>query len=281
MSEFNRLFNSFFKTKTKNFYIIILFQLIAALVITFFSYFNVANWQITRNTKNNGAGFVPEWLLIFGILAFLLISFILIYTPIHSERYNRSPTWRLAAISDGQFYLANVLSTFVVFIYFIVLEIIPAIVLAFLAYFIDKPFQQGFHELLQAIHPSFDTRVFFIVIGTIMLAILSCFFLYFIISFLNFASQAIIDFVPANVNGAITKILHIFIICILIWFFFEINSIFIGNVLFSLITKMDFRIDYYSELPFAVLANTISDAILLFLNIFLINHFFEASEQNK
>lgn len=36
MSEFNRLFNSFFKTKTKNFYIIILFQLIAALVITFF-----------------------------------------------------------------------------------------------------------------------------------------------------------------------------------------------------------------------------------------------------
>ena len=278
MSEFSRLFNRFFKIKTRKLHIILFFQLIAALACAFFTYYEVTNWHIQKNLKNN-VGLIPEWTLYFVILAFLVILFVFILTPLQSEKFNRSQTWRLAGISDSQFYLDNVLSTFVSFIYMLALEVVAAVMLGFLSFLVDKDFQRGLHDFLMDLHPNFDYNVFWTVIGTIVLAILSCFFLYFVISFFNFASQSIIDFVPANVNGALVKILHLFIIFVLIWFFFKIQHIFVYKILLSVFNPANYGLAFSSDLPFAILSTTICDLILLVSNVFLFNHFYEASER--
>ena len=278
MSEFSRLFNRFFKIKAKKLKILLSFQLIAALACAFFTYYEVTNWHIQKNLKNN-VGLIPEWALYFVILAFFVILFVFILTPLQSEKFNQSQTWRLAGISDSQFYLDNVLSTFVSFIYMLALEVVAAVMLGFLSFLVDKDFQRGLHDFLMDLHPNFDYNVFWTVIGTIVLAILSCFFLYFVISFFNFASQSIIDFVPANVNGALVKILHLFIIFVLIWFFFKIQHIFVYNILLSVFNPANYGLAFSSDLPFAILSTTICDLILLGSNVFLFNHFYEASER--
>ena len=278
MSEFSRLFNRFFKIKAKKLKILLSFQLIAALACAFFTYYEVTNWHIQKNLKNN-VGLIPEWALYFVILAFFVILFVFILTPLQSEKFNQSQTWRLAGISDSQFYLDNVLSTFVSFIYMLALEVVAAVMLGFLSFLVDKDFQRGLHDFLMDLHPNFDYNVFWTVIGTIVLAILSCFFLYFVISFFNFASQSIIDFVPANVNGALVKILHLFIIFVLIWFFFKIQHIFVYNILLSVFNPANYGLAFSSDLPFAILSTTICDLILLVSNVFLFNHFYEASER--
>ena len=226
MAELSRLFNRFFKIKTRKLHIILFFQLIAALACAFFTYYEVTNWHIQKNLKNN-VGLIPEWTLYFVILAFLVILFVFILTPLQSEKFNRSQTWRSAGISDSQFYLDNVLSTFVSFIYMLALEVVAAVV----------------------------------------------------ISFFNFASQSIIDFVPANVNGALVKILHLFIIFVLIWFFFKIQHIFVYKILLSVFNPANYGLAYSSDLPFAILSTTICNLILLGSNVFLFNHFYEASER--
>ena len=278
MAEFSRLFNRFFKIKAKKLKILLSFQLIAALACAFFTYYEVTNWHIQKNLKNN-VGLIPEWTLYFVILAFLVILFVFILTPLQSEKFNRSQTWRLAGISDSQFYLDNVLSTFVSFIYMLALEVVAAVMLGFLSFLVDKDFQRGLHDFLMDLHPNFDYNVFWTVIGTIVLAILSCFFLYFVISFFNFASQSIIDFVPANVNGALVKILHLFIIFVLIWFFFKIQHIFVYKILLLVFNPANYGLAFSSDLPFAILSTTICDLILLVSNVFLFNHFYEASER--
>ena len=277
MAEFNRLFNRLFKIKTKKLHILLFFQIIAALACAFFTYYEVINWHIRKNPQNN-VGILPEWALYFVFLAFFVIFFVYFITPLQSEKFNRSQTWRLAAISDGQFYLVNVLSTFVSFIYFIVLEFVTVMILLFSSYLTDKPVVYFFRDLLKSILRNLDINVFWMILGTIVLAILSCFFLYFVIGFFNFASRAILDFVPANINGAVVKVLHIFIIFGLIWFFFKIQNIFVYQVLLSVIHPTNYGLNLSSSLPFAILANAISDLILLGSNIFLINHFYEATE---
>ena len=277
MAEFNRLFNRLFKIKTKKLHILLFFQIIAALACAFFTYYEVINWHIRKNPQNN-VGILPEWALYFVFLAFFVIFFVYFITPLQSEKFNCSQTWRLAAISDGQFYLVNVLSTFVSFIYFIVLEFVTVMILLFSSYLTDKPVVYFFRDLLKSILRNLDINVFWIILGTIVLAILSCFFLYFVIGFFNFASRAILDFVPANINGAVVKVLHIFIIFGLIWFFFKIQNIFVYQVLLSVIHPTNYGLNLSSSLPFAILANAISDLILLGSNIFLINHFYEATE---
>ena len=277
MTEFSRLFNRLFKIKIKKLHILLFFQVIAALACAFFTYYEVINWHIRKNPQNN-VGILPEWALYFVFLAFFVIFFVYFITPLQSEKFNRSQTWRLAAISDGQFYLVNVLSTFVSFIYFIVLEFVTVMILLFSSYLTDKPVVYFFRDLLKRIQRNLDINVFWIILGTIVLAILSCFFLYFVISFFNFASRAILDFVPANINGAVVKVLHIVIIFGLIWFFFKIQNIFVYQVLLSVIHPTNYGLNLSSSLPFAILANAISDLILLGSNIFLINHFYEATE---
>ncbi|WP_294878942.1 hypothetical protein [uncultured Lactobacillus sp.] len=277
MAEFNRLFNRLFKIKTKKLHILLFFQIIAALACAFFTYYEVINWHIRKNPQNN-VGILPEWALYFVFLAFFVIFFVYFITPLQSEKFNRSQTWRLAAISDGQFYLVNVLSTFVSFIYFIVLEFVTVMILLFSSYLTDKPVVYFFRDLLKSILRNLDINVFWMILSTIVLAILSCFFLYFVIGFFNFASRAILDFVPANINGAVVKVLHIFIIFGLIWFFFKIQNIFVYQVLLSVIHPTNYGLNLSSSLPFAILANAISDLILLGSNIFLINHFYEATE---
>ena len=130
MAEFSRLFNRLFKIKTKKLHVLLFFQIIAAFACAFFTYYEVINWHIHKNPQNN-VGIIPEWALYFVILAFFVIFFVYFITPLQSEKFNRSQTWRLAAISDGQFYLDNVLSTFVSFIYFIVLEFVTVMILLF------------------------------------------------------------------------------------------------------------------------------------------------------
>lgn len=277
MAEFNRLFNRLFKIKTKKLHILLFFQIIAALACAFFTYYEVINWHIRKNPQNN-VGILPEWALYFVFLAFFVIFFVYFITPLQSEKFNRSQTWRLAAISDGQFYLVNVLSTFVSFIYFIVLEFVTVMILLFSSYLTDKPVVYFFRDLLKSILRNLDINVFWMILSTIVLAILSCFFLYFVIGFFNFASRAILDFVPANINGAVVKVLHIVIIFGLIWFFFKIQNIFVYQVLLSVIHPTNYGLNLSSSLPFAILANAISDLILLGSNIFLINHFYEATE---
>lgn len=279
MTSFNSLFGRFFVKKAKNAYSLLILQVIGALA------FSVCGLLIGTGGfyefLNLYTELLPDWLMGFLILSFFCIIYFFIYMAVKNERLSHNQTWRLAATSDSKFYLANSLSSFVTFIYFIVLDIIVAGILFYFSYQIDQNFKSSWQKMIKQLNPAFDVNTVHFIINIIILVMLCCFFLSLLISFLNFASKAIMDYLPSFSSRLLVSFFHLIIVIIIAMLFARIEMFFANQIMGNILNLLNFKPAYDSNLLYANIIISIVNLILLGVNIFLFDYFYEADEKSR
>ena len=269
MVMFNHLFGRFFKRKVKIVHLIVVLQFISSLASAFFTYFSFYSGRFHLNLNNN-LEFFPGWMALFASFTFLFGPILYILTVVQNERLNRSQTWRLAPISDGKFYAANILSSFVSLIYFVFLDLLIAIGFFLLSLIIYPQFGKNLRFEL-----NLDTDTFLTFICIILLVILTSLFVYFLVSFLNFSSQAILSFLPRASSQILISFIRIFIIIILMGLLVKLYRVLIN----SFVNLFLLKATDLAGLEYVVGMMFVANLIMLGINVFLINHFFEAEEK--
>lgn len=279
MTSFNSLFGRFFVKKAKNAYSLLIRQVIGALA------FSVCGLLIGTGGfyefLNLYTELLPDWLMGFLILSFFCIIYFFIYMAVKNERLSHNQTWRLAATSDSKFYLANSLSSFVTFIYFIVLDIIVAGILFYFSYQIDQNFKSSWQKMIKQLNPAFDVNTVHFIINIIILVMLCCFFLSLLISFLNFASKAIMDYLPSFSSRLLVSFFHLIIVIIIAMLFARMEMFFANQIMGNILNLLNFKPAYDSNLLYANIIISIVNLILLGVNIFLFDYFYEADEKSR
>lgn len=279
MTSFNSLFGRFFVKKAKNAYSLLILQVIGALA------FSVCGLLIGTGGfyefLNLYTELLPDWLMGFLILSFFCIIYFFIYMAVKNERLSHNQTWRLAATSDSKFYLANSLSSFVTFIYFIVLDIIVAGILFYFSYQIDQNFKSSWQKMIKQLNPAFDINTVHFIINIIILVMLCCFFLSLLISFLNFASKAIMDYLPSFSSRLLVSFFHLIIVIIIAMLFARMEMFFANQIMGNILNLLNFKPAYDSNLLYANIIISTVNLILLGVNIFLFDYFYEADEKSR
>ncbi|WLS99653.1 hypothetical protein RAM07_04990 [Lactobacillus helsingborgensis] len=279
MTSFNSLFGRFFVKKAKNAYSLLILQVIGALA------FSVCGLLIGTGGfyefLNLYTELLPDWLMGFLILSFFCIIYFFIYMAVKNERLSHNQTWRLAATSDSKFYLANSLSSFVTFIYFIVLDMIVAGILFYFSYQIDQNFKSSWQKMIKQLNPVFDVNTVHFIINIIILVILCCLFLSLLISFLNFASRAIMDYLPSFSSRLLVSFFHLIIVIIIAMLFARMEMFFANQIMGNILNLLNFKPAYDSNLLYANIIIAIVNLILLGVNIFLFDYFYEADEKSR
>lgn len=279
MTSFNSLFCRFFVKKAKNAYSLLILQVIGALA------FSVCGLLIGTGGfyefLNLYTELLPDWLMGFLILSFFCIIYFFIYMAVKNERLSHNQTWRLAATSDSKFYLANSLSSFVTFIYFIVLDMIVAGILFYFSYQIDQNFKSSWQKMIKQLNPAFDVNTVHFIINIIILVMLCCFFLSLLISFLNFASKAIMDYLPSFSSRLLVCFFHLIIVIIIAMLFARMEMFFANQIMGNILNLLNFKPAYDSNLLSANIIISIVNLILLGVNIFLFDYFYEADEKSR
>lgn len=273
MTPATHLFKELLKRKIQRVNVIVTIQFVSAIALAFFTNFSI-NSGMVHTRLTNPADFLTEILACFGSLFFVFGLILFLLTISQNERLNRDQTWRLIPITDGKFYIENIFSSFISLIYFVLVNVIIAIILLLICVLFNSKFRQ---DLGINIHPSLE---FFYVI---IVAILSCFFMFLIASFLNFSSIAISDFLPQGSNRTILFLVRVLIIIVIIGFIWKINSVFsfydffTGN--FSLVNLKVTPLNSLVELENLMIVLFVIDLVILALNLFLINHFSEPEKK--
>lgn len=273
MTPATHLFKELLKRKIQRVNIIVTIQFVSAIALAFFTNFSI-NLGMIHTRLTNPADFLTEILACFGSLFFVFGLILFLLTISQNERLNRDQTWRIIPITDGKFYIENIFSSFISLIYFVLVNVIIVFILLLICVLFNSKFRQN---LGINIHPSLE---FFYVI---IVAILSCFFMFLIASFLNFSSIAISDFLPQGSNRTILFLVRLLIIIVIIGFIWKINSVFsfydffTGN--FNLVNLKVTSLNSLVELENLMIVLFVIDLVILALNLFLINHFFEPEKK--
>ena len=277
MTSFKSLFGRFFVEKAKNVYSFLIIQTVGALAFSVFGLL-IGTGKISE-FLNSYTELLPDWLMGFCLLGVFFVIFFFIYIIVKNEKINHNQTWRLTAISDEKFYIANSLSTFATFVYFIILNIIVAGILLTASFFMDKDFRNSCERMFKQFRPNFEPNTIRFIFDIMLLLLLCCFFISLLISFLNFSSKAIMDYLPVASSGLIVKLLHIFIVIVIAWLFTKVEKIFVDQVLGSLLNFLNFNPAYNNALPYVNVIVVVVNLIMLVINIFLFKYFFEAEEK--
>ena len=277
MTSFKSLFGRFFVEKAKNVYSFLIIQTVGALAFSVFGLL-IGTGKISE-FLNSYTELLPDWLMGFCLLGVFFVIFFFIYIIVKNEKINHSQTWRLTAISDEKFYIANSLSTFATFVYFIILNIIVAGILLIASFFMDKAFRSSCERMFKQFRPNFELNTIRLIFDITLLILLCCFFISLLISFLNFSSKAIMDYLPVASSGLIVKLLHIFIVIVIAWLFTKVEKIFVDQVLGSLLNFLKLNPAYNNALPYVNVIVVVVNLIMYVINIFLFKYFFEAEEK--
>ena len=277
MTSFKSLFGRFFVEKAKNVYSFLVIQTVGALAFSVFGLL-IGTGKIGE-FLNSYTELLPDWLMGFCLLGVFFVIFFFIYIIVKNEKINHSQTWRLTAISDEKFYIANSLSTFATFVYFIILNIIVAGILLIASFFMDKAFRTSCERMFKQFRPNFELNTIRFIFDITLLILLCCFFISLLISFLNFSSKAIMDYLPVASSGLIVKLLHIFIVIVIAWLFTKVEKIFVDQVLGSLLNFLNLNPAYNNSLPYVIVIVVVVNLIMYVINIFLFKYFFEAEEK--
>lgn len=263
MTSFGAVLKQMLKTKSRGVYIAIGLQLIGAIISSIL--FIIKEHSVP-------AVIVPlihfvTWGIAAGLCYF-------IYTIIQNEKINTSQTWRLIPISDTKFYLSNILSAMIAYIYFLTIEFIAILILLATTFFSNSVV----HDKIFAVNAPKDFWANFdwiIVINGVLMIFLTGVLIYLTFSLINLSSRTIIDFVPIAKSKLILIITRLIIITIV---FILVSRI--GSSLISLIQwllKHNSAISsQYTSLYYVNISLLIIVLIFGAINIWLINKFVEA-----
>lgn len=263
MTSFGAILKQMLKTKSKGVYIAIGLQLIGAII---------SSVLFMINNHSVPVVIVPlihfvTWGVAAGFCYF-------IYTIFQNEKINTSQTWRLIPISDTKFYLSNILSAVITYIYFLAIELIAVLVLVAVVFFSNS----AEHNKFFAVNAPADFWANFdwiIVINVVCILLLTGILTYLTFSLINFSSRTIIDFLPIAKSRAILIVTRLIIVSIV---FILVSKI--GSSLTSLIQWLLMHNRAGSSQYVSLFYVDISLAIIILIfgavNIWLINKFVEA-----
>ncbi|WEV70192.1 hypothetical protein OZY43_04345 [Lactobacillus sp. ESL0785] len=274
MTSFKHLFGELFKIKSKKLLHFSISQLVMAVILAGLITFKavtvatVANplFNIFRSFLANLARTITWTGLFIVLISLVLIAY-------DTEKINRSQTWRLIPIDNNTIYLSNLVSSLIAIVILVLLEFFGAIAPMLLhealtgqgvlvSEFFSDMGKIGFLKWLQII----------VALFLLLLAI------FLIISFLNFSSYTIVDFLP-HFSGKLTlMVVRLVIILLICWLGVTGANTFwpVLKLPAELITVGAVNLNLLSSI--GILA--ILDLFTGMLDIFLMNNTFE-TEPNK
>lgn len=283
MTSFWKFFKELFKQKNRTAYLIFLIQLAAAVVITVISIIT-GNLVVTNNDTLAGVRINTFTTIILGI-TFSFGGFSAIAQPIYllitswkNEKINRSQTWRLAAISDNKFYLANLLSSFASYIYLAVMQLIVVLLACGITYISSNNVQKGvakiFYEMGRS-HVEFDWGPGLrFLLELVILIILAGLAWYITISFYHFAYRSVMDFLPIK-NKLVLFLVRLITLIVVIYLISQVVNVIINGLVTLIAWDSN---DFSNSLGGAIIDFLIFNMIFGGLNMWLINSFVEAKE---
>lgn len=278
---FQRLFSTFFKNKMKQGYIELAIQTIAAIVISIFSVIGFKNGHFYLYDNGN-VGFFLILLGVFSALALVALVVFFGITCVTNERYNSNQSYRLLAISDTKYFLDNILSSFVAFIVMSIIELLIFVLISILGFLTDQGFRTNTISIAQdmsndaaKLGASFYISLIQVVVWLILLILLT----YVLISFLNFSSKAILNFLPGFSNRPALFLVRGLLILLISWLIIKVVEP-INWFLDSRISRPLFYInpDWTSFFNSSNIIFLIILLVFLLADLFLFNRYFEPKE---
>lgn len=279
---FRRLFIEFFKEKSRGIYTFYVVQILSTLLTTFFTYFDFHTFRFTVNLDNNLDNILMFILTMFLSLSFGFMLVLFINTCIKNERINKSQTWRLVPINNSQFYLGNLFSSFTIILYYGLLDIAGIIALFFFSYCINGNIRNSTPQWMQALVQTIPGEVMNRLEELIVLLVLSCFFIFLLITFFNISSQSILDFLPVSSNKTVLRLIRFILICLIAWVLIKINNHVVPFLFTPFTTLIVFAGDATLKAINLGKVNVILlliDICFLIINMFIFSGFFEAKER--
>lgn len=283
MTSFGTLFSEFFKEKSKTTYAVYFVQLGAALISVIIG--SIAGHSFDVNDALM-AGVPVNGLVVFIIsLCASFLSFSVFAEPIYlimtsrrNEKINRSQTWRLVPTSDTKFYLSNTLSSYASYLYLAILQLVTALLGFILTYAFSANVRKAFAKMMRQgtrYTTGLDWKEFWLIMAEFLaLIILIGLLWYLIVSLYNFASRAIIDFLPAS-NHFVLFLVKAVVWIVITVLLYQIIARTVGlfNVFFGYANLSDIQ-----GMGVAILELFIFNLLFAGLNLWLINHFVEAKQ---
>ncbi len=277
MAIFNRYFTVLFRLKTKWISLLLIIQTVASFAMTFFN-FNNGHVYINRQIFSN---FFTLWLAIFIVQALLFIGIFYLTTCFQNERVSGNQTWRLIPIDDKKFYFDNILSSFAALLFFAILEIICTLILSAVTFTFDGQFHSSIIEMFADIGrhlQQVDLEIMFDFFGALMMVILCAFLGYFIISFLNYSSRALLDFLPQALSKIYVRVIAVFIIILVAWLMIKANDVGLKIISFPFKFMFGETSGTNDDLALALLLMLLINILFWFFDTILFSKFFEARE---
>ena len=277
MAIFNRYFTVLFRLKTKWISLLLIIQTVATFAITFFNYHN-GHLYLNRSIFSN---FLTLWLAIFIVFAWLFTGIFYLSTCYQNEHVSGNQTWRLVPIDDKKLYFDNILSSFGALLFFVLLEIICTLVLGIVTFTFDSQFHTTIIEMFADIGrhlQQVDLEIMFNFFGAIMMTILCAFFGYFIISFLNYSSRALLDFLPEALSKAYFRVIAVFVIILVAWLAIKASDIGLQIISFPFRFMIGETTGTNNDLALALVLMLAINLLFWFLDTILFSKFFEARE---
>ena len=278
MAIFNRYFTVLFRLKTKWISLLLIIQTVASFAMAFFNFSN-GHVDINRTIFSN---FFTLWLTIFVVSAWLFTGIFYLTTCFQNEHVSGNQTWRLVPIDDKKLYFDNILSSFGALLFFVILEVICTLILGVVTFTFDIHFHTVIIEMFTDIGrhlQQVDLEIMFNFFGAIMMTILSAFFGYFIISFLNYSSRALLDFLPQTLSKTYFRIIAVFVIILVAWLAIKASNIGLQIISFPFRFMMGKTTGTNDDLALALILMLVINLLFWLLDTILFSKFFEAREE--
>lgn len=265
-----------FKQKKRYADLVLFLQILILIIIAIWTIFNKDS-NGYYNAFNSGA-YPHYWRAIFESNVSLVIFADITFGALScwaNEKINLSQTWNLIPVTTNKLWLGNIFSSILTCVYLFVLQMIFLFItcLAALPDFIDKnPIKHvlgafGLWPNLYTTRNVFETIIFLFLIA---------YFVYIFVSFINFSSRAIVDYLPVK-NILWVRMLVMAIISIIGIY---ISSIFVGhisNFVQSQYDKNSLLANRYSDpMWLSNLITVIVDALISIVDLGLFNKYVES-----
>ncbi|MDF7668304.1 hypothetical protein [Lactobacillus sp. ESL0703] len=278
MTNCTKLFDVMLKQKRKSIYLLFGIQLLAALVIAVFNWFNHNAMQVYFYHLAM-TDFLPQWGIFVIALSFLCQLILATIIIFKMQQNCTSQTWRLIPVSDTNFYLVNLLSALISMIYLAVLQLLGLVCIFGLSFMTSSSFHndflQEFHQESQIIswNGAAATRLIELIGLVLLLVIVSL----LVINLICFCWQII----SAAFNGKSNSV-----ILMLLWL------LFLSGICRPLLTTLNFLpqalnhpLNFIAGQYLTGVHSTVSfllliGILLLAINLYLINKVVEAKANN-
>ena len=281
MISFSKVFKELFHVKNRVVHMTVLLSVVASIILTLIMLTsgNGGKGQISTGPKayeiGNFGGFILVLAGVMTMMMFFTSAFYFIWSSVANEKIGRQQTWQLLPISSSKFYLANILSSLVSYIYMGLLQVaIIALDLLF-GIMVSDGIRKWVNYIFSGTELS-NVDVAEIAQGLILgalIVLLSTILWYLLIGTYHYLTRAAIEFMPFAGNKLITFLIRVVLLVAFIYALSMILNVFFDarRVIFDPSRAQAFDAMYLANLQLLIL-----DIIFGRLNIFLYSRFVEA-----